>query len=85
MRSATFWTAKAPQCFFIQDLLDAHEKARKEGREDFIDSASLMRHYGYKLYAVEGRTENIKITTPIDYYIFKAIVTARENSNAFGL
>ena len=77
--------AKAPQCFFIQDLLDAHEKARKEGREDFIDSASLMRHYGYKLYAVEGRTENIKITTPIDYYIFKAIVTARENSNAFGL
>ena len=44
-----------------------------------------MRHYGYKLYAVEGRTESIKITTPIDYYIFKAIVTARENSNAFGL
>ena len=44
-----------------------------------------MRHYGHKLYAVEGRTENIKITTPIDYYIFKAIVTARENSNAFGL
>ena len=57
---------------------------RPEKKEE-IDSASLMRHYGYKLYAVEGRTENIKITTPIDYYIFKAIVTARENSNAFGL
>ncbi len=77
--------AKAPQCFYVNDLLAAHEKARKEAREDFIDSASLMRHYGYKLYAVEGKTENIKITTPIDYFIFKAISDAKESSNAFGL
>lgn len=77
--------AKAPQCFYVSDLLEVHERARKEGREDFIDSASLMRHYGHKLYSVEGRTENIKITTPVDYYIFKAIETAKESSNAFGL
>ncbi len=77
--------AKAPQCFYVQDLLAAHEKARGEGRTDFIDSASMMRHYGYKLYAVEGKTENIKITTPVDYFIFKAIENARESSNAFGL
>ena len=77
--------AKAPQCFYMRDLLAAHEKARAEGLADFIDSASLMRHYGHKLYAVEGRPENIKITTPVDYYIFKAIVSAKESSNAFGL
>lgn len=77
--------AKAPQCFFIADLLEAHEKARKEGKTDFIDSASMMRYYGHKLYAVEGKTENIKITTPIDYFIFKAIADAKESSNAFGL
>lgn len=77
--------AKAPQCFRIQDLLDAHEKARAEGKDDFIDSASMMRYYGHKLYAVEGKTENIKITTPVDYFIFKAIENAKESSNAFGL
>lgn len=77
--------AKAPQCFFADDLFTAHEKAKQEGRLDFIDSASLMRHYGHTLYEVEGRTENIKITTPVDYYIFKAIETAKESSNAFGL
>ena len=77
--------AKAPQCFYVNDLLSAHEKAREEGKTDFIDSASLMRHYGHKLYAVEGKTENIKITTPVDYSIFKAIENANESSNAFGL
>lgn len=77
--------AKAPQCFYAGELLECHEKARAEGRNDFIDSANLMRHYGKPLYTVEGRTENIKITTPVDYYIFKAIITAKESTNAFGL
>lgn len=77
--------AKAPQCFFADELLAAHERARQENQSDFIDSASLMRHYGHTLYEVEGRTENIKITTPVDYYIFKAVITAKESSNAFGL
>lgn len=77
--------AKAPQTFHVGELLDCHEKARGEGLHDFIDSANLFRHYGKPLYTVEGRTENIKITTPVDYYIFKAVVTAKESSNAFGL
>ena len=53
--------------------------------DDFIDSASLMQYYGYQLYSVEGPFENIKITTPIDFYIFRAIVDAKENSQIFGL
>lgn len=76
--------AKAPQTFFLKDLMKYHEMARKEGLNDFIDSANLARHYGHKLYTVEGKTENIKITTPIDYYIFQAITAAHENSQVFG-
>lgn len=53
--------------------------------KDFIDSASLMKYYGYELYSVEGVPENIKITTPSDFYIFRAIVDARENLQIFGL
>ena len=76
--------AKAPQCFYLKDILAAHEKARMEGRTGFVDSANLMRHYGYPLHVIEGPQENIKITTPIDFYTFRAIMDARENSQIFG-
>lgn len=76
--------AKAPQCFVLRDLKAAHDKAQADGLDEFIDSASLMRHYGYDLHVVEGSPENIKITTPSDFYIFRAFVDARESSQIFG-
>lgn len=77
--------AKAPQCFRLGDVYRTHLLSQKEGRDDFIDSASLMKYYGYDLFTVEGAPENIKITTPGDFYIFRAIVDARENSQIWGL
>lgn len=77
--------AKAPQSFYLSDLLAAHEKALAEHNMNFVDSASLMQHYGSTLFTVEGKPENIKITTPMDFYIFRAIEDARENSQIFGL
>lgn len=77
--------ARAPQCFYLNEILEAHEKARKEEKDDFIDSASMMSYYGKKIYLVEGPTENIKITTQMDYYTFKALVEAREDSQLFGV
>lgn len=74
--------ARAPQTFFTKDILRAHEQAKKENLE-FIDSASLMQHYGHKLYTVVGPVENIKITTPSDFYLFRALVEAKENSQIF--
>ena len=50
-----------------------------------IDSASLMQHYGMKLCTVEGPAENIKITTPSDFYVFRAIMDAKENLQILGL
>ena len=77
--------AKAPQCFTLGKIYENHIKARSEGRTDFIDSASLMQAYGEKLHTIEGSSENIKITTPGDFYAFRAIIDARENSRIFGL
>jgi 2-C-methyl-D-erythritol 4-phosphate cytidylyltransferase len=77
--------ARAPQSFFLKDIYTAHKKALDENIHDMIDSASLMKYYGYKLYTVEGPVENIKITTPMDYYLFRAIYEARENSQIFGI
>lgn len=76
--------ARAPQSFYLKDILDAHEQARKEGRHDFIDSCSMMHHYGHKLGKVIGPMENIKITTPTDYFVFKAMVEVHENQQIFG-
>lgn len=77
--------ARAPQCFWLSDILENHEKANREGKTDFIDSASLMSYYGEKLYTVEGPVENIKITTPTDFYTFRALVEAKESSQLFGI
>lgn len=76
--------ARAPQCFYLRDILSAHEKARLE-HKTFVDSCSLMLYYGHKLYTVSGPSENIKVTTPADFYIYRALLDARENSQIFGL
>lgn len=76
--------ARAPQSFYLNDILVAHEKAKLEGKE-FIDSASLMKYYGHKLHIVEGPSENIKITTPIDFYMFKAIKELQKNMEIIGI
>lgn len=77
--------AKAPQCFFLNDILSAHERALAEGRTDYIDSCSLMKAYGYQLYMTDGPYENIKITTPDDFYTMRAILQAKEDAQIYGL
>ena len=76
--------AKAPQTFHIQEIIECHKKARREGRA-FIDCATMMAFYGRRLYTVSCGTENIKITTPADFYIFRAICEAKENSQIWGI
>lgn len=76
--------ARAPQSFFLNEILSVHEKALAEGRTDFIDSCSMMQHYGKTLHLIDGPDENIKITTPEDFYIMRAILDAKENSQIYG-
>ena len=56
-----------------------------ENKFDFIDSASMMSYYGFSLYTVLGPAENIKITTPSDYYIFRSLTEVKENQQIFGI
>lgn len=76
--------AKAPQCFYLKDILDSHERALKEGIINFIDSCTMMKHYGYKLHMTDGPYENIKITTPDDFYTMRAILQAKEDAQLNG-
>jgi 2-C-methyl-D-erythritol 4-phosphate cytidylyltransferase len=75
---------RAPQSFVYQNLLKVHDRAKKMGVDNMIDSATMMSEAGYTLYPVVGKADNIKITTPSDFYTFRAIVEAEENSQIFG-
>ena len=76
--------ARAPQCFFLKDIVAAHKKAQQEGRHDFIDSCTMMSYYGHHMNTIIGPMENIKITTPTDFFIFRAMVQVHENQQIFG-
>ena len=77
--------ARASQSFWLDEILAIHNKALREGRKDFIDSCTMMSYYGKKMYLIDGPIENIKVTTPQDFYIMRAILDAQENSQIYGL
>lgn len=76
--------ARAPQSFYLKDIISAHRRSIGSGVNDFIDSCSMMSYYGHKLGLVIGPVENIKITTPTDYFVFRAMVKVHENQQIFG-
>ena len=80
-RKDTF-AAQAPQ-----DILAAHEIVRqKESRYDnLVDSCTLIKSIGKDAYMVEGNRGNIKVTTPEDVYMYRALIQYHENEQAFGI
>ena len=77
--------ARAPQCFMLKEIIEAHRNSKREGLPDFIDSCSLMSYYGHTIHTIIGPMENIKITTPTDFFLFRAMVEVHENQQIFGL
>lgn len=76
--------AKAPQSFWLDEILSAQEKALAKGERDWIDSCTLMQEYGFKMHLIDGPSQNIKITTPEDFYTMRAILEAKENEQIYG-
>ncbi|MEZ9480627.1 2-C-methyl-D-erythritol 4-phosphate cytidylyltransferase [Vibrio splendidus] len=75
--------AKAPQSFYLKDIYESHLKSIEDNYFEAVDSCALMSHYGNKVHLIDGISENIKITTPIDFFIFKAILDAKEQMAVF--
>ena len=80
---ATTKLARAPQSFYLGDIMEAHQRAHEDGLTDVIDSCTLMAHYGKTLYTLECESQNIKITTPDDYFLFKALLELQQNAAVF--
>ena len=78
------YTAKAPQTFYYGKILDLYERAKRDGKKS-IDSAHLCNLYGEAMHIVVSTPNNIKITEPADYYIYRALYEAMEGQQIFGL
>ncbi|MBQ1435393.1 MAG: 2-C-methyl-D-erythritol 4-phosphate cytidylyltransferase [Clostridia bacterium] len=74
--------ARAPQSFYLLDIIAAQEKGLREGvMQHMVDSASLMIHYGFVLHTVDGPVENIKVTTPADFTLCKKLLQDLQNKD----
>jgi len=81
----TLYVAKAPQGFFFEDVLAAHEAGQNMPYSITIDTCSLMTELGKTLHMVPCETTNIKITTPEDFFVFKALIDLRESADIWGI
>jgi 2-C-methyl-D-erythritol 4-phosphate cytidylyltransferase len=59
--------------------MKAHLKALTDGKHNFIDSASLYSFYGGNLYTTECPSTNIKITTQLDFVMFRELLEEEED------
>lgn len=76
--------AKAPQSFWLDDILTVDKRAISEGFITAYDSCCLMSKYGYDLHMVDGPIDNIKVTTPDDIYTFRSVLEKQENKQIYG-
>lgn len=70
---STLWAVQTPQCFLYDTLLKAYELGIKD-RAIVTDDSMLVERLGIKVKMVMGSYDNIKITTPEDLEIGKAIL-----------
>lgn len=70
---SSLWSIQTPQAFRYPVLMDAHAKAKKTGYLG-TDEASLVEKISFPVKIVEGDYENIKLTTPDDLILAKAIL-----------
>lgn len=78
------YTAKAPQSFYYGRIYELYKRAQEDNCKT-IDSAHLCSIYNEPMYIVESTKNNIKITEPTDYYIYRALYEAMEGQQIFGI
>ena len=85
-RKETF-AAQAPQSFYLKDIIAAHDyvRALPTRYDNMVDACTIVRTQGITAHRVEGNRGNIKVTTPEDVYMFRALLQYKENEQAFGL
>jgi len=73
---STLWSIQTPQVFWVETMIRAFRKAKAEG---FLgtDCASLVERLGVPVRIHPGSQENIKLTTPEDFFLAEAVLESR--------
>jgi len=66
-----YYSVQTPQCFSSEIL---HKAYQQKEQATFTDDASVMENLGEKVHLFEGEDDNIKITSPKDLLMAKAIL-----------
>jgi 2-C-methyl-D-erythritol 4-phosphate cytidylyltransferase/2-C-methyl-D-erythritol 2,4-cyclodiphosphate synthase len=74
----TLWSIQTPQGFDAHTLQQAYEQASQDGYLG-TDDASLVERLGICVKIVVGSYENLKVTTPEDLVIAKALMNSRKD------
>ncbi len=69
---------QTPQAFSLKMIADAHREALEKGITNSVASCTLMIELNKKVYFSIGSETNIKLTTPDDLLIFKALLSLKE-------
>ncbi len=70
---SSLWQAQTPQAFRAGILREAHSRASSDGYRG-TDDASLVERLGLPVRLVEGSSRNMKVTTPGDLALARALV-----------
>ena len=70
---------QTPQSFYVKDLRKLHEAAIKKGITNTVASCTLMIEMGKTVYKSIGSEKNVKLTTPDDIEIFKALLNSKKD------
>ncbi len=81
------YSLTAPQTFTLENALCTLSGTGRGGDNELplLDSALAYTHAGNRIHLVMENNHNIKITTPEDYYILKALLELEENRYVFGI
>ena len=80
------YSLTSPQTFKLSVLVDAYEKTKEANAPiPLLDAALAYTYLGHSIPLVMEYNQNIKITTPEDYYVLKALLELQENKDVFGL
>lgn len=80
------YSLTAPQSFRLSILTQAYKDIEsKDTPMPLLDSALVFTYLGNNIHIIKENNNNIKVTTPEDYYILKAMLELEENRYVFGI
>lgn len=71
---------QTPQSFHLNELVEAHKEALQKGITASVASCTMYVELGRKVFLSNGSEKNIKLTTPDDIDMFKALLLTRRDN-----